>query len=84
MEIKDIDIQKGGQPMIDFPKATFINTNGVKLAVHEAGKGRPVVLCHGFPEIAFSWRYQVQPLVNAGYHAIIPDQRGYNNTTSCI
>jgi len=66
--------------MIEFPQATFINTNGIRLAVHEEGKGRPVVLCHGFPEIAFSWRYQVEPLVRAGYHAIIPNQRGYNNS----
>ncbi|MBN1382527.1 MAG: alpha/beta hydrolase [Deltaproteobacteria bacterium] len=66
--------------MIDFPQAVYISTNGIKLAVHEAGKGRPVVLCHGFPEIAFSWRYQVEPLVSAGYHVIIPDQRGYNTS----
>lgn len=66
--------------MIDFPQAKFIETNGIKLAVHEAGKGRPVVLCHGFPEIAFSWRCQVKPLADAGYHVIVPDQRGYNTS----
>ena len=66
--------------MIEFPQPKFINTNGIRLAVHEAGKGRPVVLCHGFPEIAFSWRYQVEPLVRAGYHVIIPNQRGYNDS----
>ncbi|MEW6186052.1 MAG: alpha/beta hydrolase [Thermodesulfobacteriota bacterium] len=66
--------------MDTFPKANFITANGVKLAVHEAGRGLPVVLCHGFPEIAYSWRYQVDPLVQAGYHVIIPDQRGYNES----
>ena len=66
--------------MIDFPQAGFVATNGIQLAVHEAGKGLPVVLCHGFPEIAFSWRYQVDPLVSAGYHVIVPDQRGYSDS----
>jgi len=66
--------------MIDFPQARFIETNGIQLAVHEAGKGLPVVLSHGFPEIAFSWRYQVEPLVRAGYHVIVPDQRGYSDS----
>jgi pimeloyl-ACP methyl ester carboxylesterase len=66
--------------MNPFPKANLITTNGVKLAVHEAGRGLPLVLCHGFPEIAYSWRYQVDPLVKAGYHVIMPDQRGYNES----
>ncbi len=51
--------------MIDFPKARFIATNGIQIAVHEAGKGLPIILCHSFPEIAFSWCFQVDPLVHA-------------------
>jgi pimeloyl-ACP methyl ester carboxylesterase len=35
------------------------------------------VLCHGFPELAYSWRYQLPALAAAGYRAIAPDQRGY-------
>jgi len=54
-----------------------IETNGVALAVHVRGEGPPVVLCHGWPEMAFSWRHQVDPLVAAGYRVIIPNQRGY-------
>jgi len=38
------------------------------------------VLCHGFPELAFSWRHQMQPLADAGYHVLAPDQRGYGRT----
>lgn len=46
------------------------------------GAGRPVViLLHGFPEIAFSWRHQLIALAEAGYHAVAPDQRGYGKTT---
>ncbi len=38
------------------------------------------MLCHGFPELAFSWRHQLQPLADAGYHVLAPDQRGYGRT----
>lgn len=50
---------------------------GITLSVHEAGSGPAVVLCHGFPELAFSWRHQIPALAAAGYRAIAPDQRGY-------
>lgn len=68
----------------EFPTSTLISVNGVKLEVYEAGqknKGKPIVLCHGWPEHAFSWRYQVTPLVEAGYHVIIPNQRGYGESS---
>jgi len=60
-----------------------VSTNGVKLHVLEAGpkNGLPVVLCHGFPELAYSWRHQLPALGNAGYHVIAPDQRGYGQST---
>lgn len=54
-----------------------VDTNGIRLAVAEAGRGFPVVLCHGFPELAFSWRHQLPVLAEAGFHALAPDQRGY-------
>lgn len=57
---------------------TMIRTNGIDLRVFEAGpKGNPVVLCHGFPELAYSWRHQIEPLAAAGFHVICPNQRGY-------
>ena len=69
------------QPQIrEFPPAQRISTNGIKLSVHSAGKGAPIVLCHGWPEIAYSWRYQVSPLVDAGYHVLLPNQRGYSDS----
>ena len=67
-----------------FIESTIIVVNGVELEVFEAGqenKGNPIVLCHGWPEHAYSWRYQVTPLVEAGYHVIIPNQRGYGNSS---
>jgi pimeloyl-ACP methyl ester carboxylesterase len=56
---------------------------GIHLTVHEAGTpGNPVVvLCHGFPETAYSWRHQMQPLVAAGFHVLAPDQRGYGTSS---
>lgn len=68
----------------DFPPPTLISVNGVELEVFEAGRenaGRPIVLCHGWPELAFSWRHQVPALVAAGYHVIVPNQRGYGNSS---
>ena len=66
----------------DFPIAEKIVTNGIELSVHSAGQpGKPIVLCHGWPEIAYSWRYQVQPLVAAGYHVIMPNQRGFADSS---
>jgi pimeloyl-ACP methyl ester carboxylesterase len=56
--------------------------NGIELVVHECGEGSPLVLCHGFPESAYSWRHQMEPLAGAGYHVMAPDQRGYGHTTS--
>ncbi|MGV3610478.1 MAG: alpha/beta fold hydrolase [Fluviicola sp.] len=67
-----------------FAESTLISVNGVELEVFEAGKehaGKPIVLCHGFPEHAFSWRHQVPALAAAGYHVIIPNQRGYGNSS---
>ena len=54
-----------------------ITTNGVRLRITEAGQGPLVVLLHGFPESAHSWRHQLRALADAGYHAVAPDQRGY-------
>jgi pimeloyl-ACP methyl ester carboxylesterase len=68
----------------EFPKPTMIAVNGIELEVFEAGQqnaGKPIVLCHGFPENAFSWRHQVPALVKAGYHVIVPNQRGYGNSS---
>jgi pimeloyl-ACP methyl ester carboxylesterase len=50
------------------------------LSVHEAGAGPAVVLCHGFPELAYSWRHQFDALVGAGFRVIAPDQRGYGGS----
>jgi pimeloyl-ACP methyl ester carboxylesterase len=58
-----------------------IETNGVKLAVDDQGDGYPCVLIHGFPELAYSWRYQVPALADAGFRPISYDLRGSGGST---
>jgi len=65
---------------IEFPAPKFIQTNGINMEVFEQGEGYPVILAHGFPELAFSWRFQIPVLADAGYRVIAPNQRGYGNT----
>jgi len=67
-------------------RARFVDgINGLSMHVLEAGfetPGRPcVLLLHGFPELAYSWRKLMLPLAEAGYHVVAPDQRGYGRTT---
>ena len=61
------------------------NINGLRMHVLEAGyepKGRPgVLLIHGFPELAYSWRKVMLPIAAAGYHVFAPDVRGYGRTS---
>jgi len=61
------------------------NINGLTIHILEAGyetKNRPcILLLHGFPELAYSWRKVMLPLAQAGYHVVAPDQRGYGRTT---
>lgn len=68
--------------MIDFSKLRFsyVTVNNVTLHVAEAGPqdGPLVMLLHGFPEFWFGWREQILPLADAGFHVVVPDQRGYN------
>ncbi len=58
----------------------FIQTNGLRMHLAEAGQGPLVVLCHGFPESWYSWRHQLRALAEAGYRAVAPDMRGYGQT----
>src|SRR6187431_3788563 len=78
-------------PLPDIPLPSSIRSryvdgiNGLTMHVLEAGhetKGRPcLLLLHGFPELAFSWRKVMPALAEAGYDVIAPDQRGYGRTT---
>lgn len=57
----------------------------IRLSVHETGAASqrpPVVFCHGFPELAYSWRHQLPAVADAGFRAIAPDQRGYGRSST--
>ncbi|HEX7322416.1 MAG TPA: alpha/beta hydrolase [Mycobacterium sp.] len=68
---------------MSIPTHRLVETNGVQLRVTEAGDpGAPVVLlAHGFPELAYSWRHQIPVLAAAGFHVLAPDQRGYGGSS---
>jgi len=59
------------------PPGRMVEANGIRLAVYEAGSGPAIVLLHGFPELAYTWRHQIPALAAAGYRVIVPDLRGY-------
>src|ERR1700743_490642 len=66
--------------MIEMPPLQFAEINGIRMGYYEAGPNTdtpPVILCHGWPELAFSWRHQIKALGDAGIRVIAPDQRGY-------
>jgi pimeloyl-ACP methyl ester carboxylesterase len=58
----------------------FATVNGIRMHYVEKGAGPLVVLLHGFPEMWWSWRYQIRALTEAGYRVVAPDLRGYNET----
>ena len=65
------------------PPVQYADSNGIRMAYYEVGpkgEGTPVIFCHGFPELAFSWRHQLDAFEAAGRWAIAPDQRGYGLT----
>ncbi len=73
--------------MVDFSNPEFVDTNGVTLPVYRAGPNfedteKPtIVFLHGFPEIAYSWRAQLEYFAEAGHPVIAPDQRGYGRSS---
>ena len=68
----------------EFPAPEMVSVNGIELEIFETGRknrGNPIILCHGWPELAYSWRHQMPALAAAGYHVIAPNQRGYGNSS---
>ena len=69
--------------MTDMPPLQYADVNGIRMGYYEAGPktdATPIVLCHGWPEIAYCWRHQIKTISEAGYRVIAPDQRGYGAT----
>ncbi len=72
-----------GVPKTTSASQRTVEVNGVRLRLLEAGPddGPVVVLAHGFPELAYSWRHQIPALAAAGYRVLAPDQRGYGGSS---
>jgi pimeloyl-ACP methyl ester carboxylesterase len=58
----------------------FVHVNGIRIHLAEKGSGPLILLCHGFPEFWYCWRFQFEALCQAGYHVVAPDLRGYGQT----
>lgn len=59
-----------------------IAANGIDIFVAEQGQGPLVILCHGWPELSYSWRHQMDAIAEAGFHAVAPDMRGFGRTSA--
>jgi pimeloyl-ACP methyl ester carboxylesterase len=60
----------------------FVDVNGIRLHIAEAGQGPLILFCHGWPELAYSWNQQLRALSAAGYHAVAPDMRGFGDSSA--
>jgi pimeloyl-ACP methyl ester carboxylesterase len=64
------------------PSSRTISANGIDIFLLEQGEGPLVVLCHGWPELSYSWRHQIPALAAAGFHVAVPDMRGFGRTSA--
>lgn len=62
------------------PGSRTLSANGLDFFIVEEGRGPLVLLCHGWPELSYSWRHQVPALAAAGFHVVAPDMRGFGRT----
>jgi epoxide hydrolase A/B len=71
--------KQGGNAM---PSTRTISANRIELFLLEQGQGPLVVLCHGWPELSYSWRHQITDIAEAGFHVVAPDMRGFGRTSA--
>jgi len=64
------------------PSSRTISANGIEIFLLEQGEGPLVVLCHGWPELSYSWRHQIPAIAAAGFHVVAPDMRGFGRTSA--
>jgi pimeloyl-ACP methyl ester carboxylesterase len=85
MKVAEISVYSEATLLPGIRSRVVKNLNGLTMHMLEAGfhgRNRPcVLLLHGFPELAYSWRKVMLPIASAGFHVVAPDQRGYGRTT---
>ena len=64
------------------PSFRTIAANGIEIFVREQGEGPLVLLCHGWPELSYSWRHQIPAIAAAGFHVMAPDMRGFGRSST--
>ncbi|MEA2914838.1 MAG: hypothetical protein QOJ15_6919 [Bradyrhizobium sp.] len=64
------------------PSTRTISANGIEIFLREQGTGPLVLLCHGWPELSYSWRHQIPAIAAAGFHVAAPDMRGFGGTST--
>ncbi len=64
------------------PPSRMISANGIDIFLLEQGEGPLVLLCHGWPELSYSWRHQIPAIAAAGFHVVAPDMRGFGRTSA--
>ncbi len=64
------------------PSSRTISANGIEMFLLEQGEGPLVLLCHGWPELSYSWRHQIPAIAAAGFHVAAPDMRGFGRTSA--
>jgi pimeloyl-ACP methyl ester carboxylesterase len=64
------------------PSTRTVAANGIELFLREQGEGPLVVLCHGWPELSYSWRHQIGAIADAGFHVVVPDMRGFGRSSA--
>jgi pimeloyl-ACP methyl ester carboxylesterase len=64
------------------PGSRTIAANGIEIFLLEQGAGPLVLLCHGWPELSYSWRRQIPAIAAAGFHVVAPDMRGFGKTSA--
>ena len=75
------DDNMNSQSPVDGVTSRFIESNGIRMRIFEAGDTGPLVLlAHGWPESWYNWRHQLTGLADAGYRVVAPDMRGYGET----
>lgn len=64
------------------PFSRAVSANGIEIFLLEEGKGPLVLLCHGWPELSYSWRHQIPAIAAAGFRVAAPDMRGFGKTSA--
>jgi pimeloyl-ACP methyl ester carboxylesterase len=79
-KIANVTVGKSTGGSVRLVRERYVVAGGHRFYCLEAGTGPLVLLCHGFPELAFSWRHQIDAIAAAGFHVVAPDMPGYGRS----